>query len=315
MLAVSGRPFSSADWIFEPKIDGTRCLAEASKKGIRLYNRRQIDISARYPEIAAALARGTSDCILDGEIAVFEGGRPSFSALSRREHQSEMMRIEYLSSALPASYVVFDILYAKGKSVMGLPLWQRKSLLPEEMQESEAVTISDSFAEKGEDYFQAALKMGIEGVVAKRLNSFYQPGKRSPDWIKIKKSLKLDLVVGGYIPGKGERAPYFGGLLLGAYSRGQLHYMGRVGSGFTEQELKEIAAGFSPLEQSPFGDAPLTPQVKWVKPDQVVQVSLLEVTQDGHLRAPVFLRTRDDKEPLECMLDQILDEANGGKKN
>jgi DNA ligase D-like protein (predicted ligase) len=314
MLAVSGQPFSSAEWIFEPKIDGTRCLADVSKGGVRLYNRRQIDITSRYPEIAAALAQGASDCILDGEIAVFEDGSPNFSALSRREHQSEKMRIEYLSSALPANYVVFDILYAKGKSVMGLPLWQRKSLLPEEIQESEAVAISDSFEEKGEDYFHAALKMGIEGVVAKRLNSFYQPGTRSPDWIKIKKSLKLDLVVGGYIPGKGGRTPYFGGLLLGAYSHGQLHYMGRVGSGFTERELKEITAGFSPLEQSPFGDAPLTPQARWIKPDQVVQVSLLEVTQDGHLRAPVFLRRRDDKEPRECTLDQILDEANDGKK-
>ena len=188
---------------------------------------------------------------------------------------------------------------------MDLPLWQRKRILREELQESETVTIADSFPEKGEDYFQAALKMGIEGVVAKRLDSVYQPGTRSPDWIKIKKSLKLDLVIGGYIPGKGGRAPYFGGLLLGAYNQGQLHYVGRVGSGFTDRELEEIAAGFSPLDHSPFCNAPPTPQVRWVKPNQVVQVSALEVTLDGHLRAPVFLRTRDDKEPLECTLDQL----------
>src|SRR5512137_1232641 len=111
MLAVSGRPFSSAEWIFEPKIDGTRCLAEVSKRGVALYNRRLLDIAYRYPEIAAALARGASGCMLDGEIAVFVDGKPSFAALANRDHQSEKLRIEYLSSALPASYVVFDILY------------------------------------------------------------------------------------------------------------------------------------------------------------------------------------------------------------
>jgi DNA ligase D-like protein (predicted ligase) len=305
MLAVSGRPFSSADWIFEPKIDGTRSLADVSKEGVRLYNRRQIDITSRYPEIASALVPGGAGFMLDGEIAVFVDGKPSFAALARRDHQSERMRIDYLASALPASYVVFDILFAKGKSVMDLPLRQRKRLLLEALPESENVTISDSFAEKGEDYFRAAIKMGIEGVMAKRLDSIYQPGTRSPDWVKIKKSLKLDLAVGGFIPGKGARAPYFGGLLLGAYSQGRLHYVGRVGSGFADDELKEIAAGFSYLDHSPFSNAPLEPQVRWVKPDRVVQVAALEVTEDGHLRAPVFLRTRDDKEPLECTLDQM----------
>jgi ATP-dependent DNA ligase len=231
--------------------------------------------------------------------------KPSFAALARRDHQREKMRIEYLASALPASFIVFDILYAKERSVMDLPLWQRKRILHEELQESEMIAIADSFPEKGEDYFQAALKMGIEGVVAKRQDSIYLPGTRSPDWIKIKKSLKLDLVIGGYIPGKGGRAPYFGSLLLGAYRNSLLHYVGRVGSGFTDKELEEIAAGFSPQNNSPFSNAPPTPQVRWVKPNEVVQVSALEVTSDGHLRAPVFLRMRDDKEPLECTLDQV----------
>jgi len=177
--------------------------------------------------------------------------------------------------------------------------------LQEELQESEIVTIADSFPEKGEDYFQAALKMGIEGIMAKRLVSVYEPGTRSQDWIKIKKSLKLDLVIGGYIPGKGGRAPYFGGLLMGAYSHGLLHYVGRVGSGFTDKELAEIAAALSPQDHSPFANAPATPEVRWVEPRMVVQVSALEITTDGHLRAPVFLRTRDDKDPQECTIDQL----------
>jgi DNA ligase D-like protein (predicted ligase) len=304
MLAVSGQPFNSPEWIFEPKIDGTRCLAEVTSSGVRLYNRRLFDITYRYPELAAALAQA-SGCVLDGEIAVFSNGRPSFAKLAERDHLSDRLAIDYLARALPASYVVFDILYAKEMSVMGLPLRERKQILREELQESEFVTIADSFPEKGEDYFQAAQKMGIEGIVAKKLDSVYLPGTRSPDWIKIKKSLKLDLVIGGYIPGKGGRVSYFGGLLLGAYHHGLLHYVGRVGSGFTDKELAEIAAGFSPLDSSPFTNEPATPEVRWVKPLQVVQVTALEITLDGHLRAPVYLRTRDDKDPQECTLDQL----------
>jgi len=305
MLAVSGQPFNSPEWIFEPKIDGTRCLAEVTSSGVRLYNRRLFNITDRYPELAAALAQAASGCVLDGEIAVFLEGKPSFAALAKRDHLSDRLAIDYLARALPASYVVFDILYAKERSVMDLPLRERKKILREELQESEFVTIADSFPEKGEDYFQAAQKMGIEGIVAKRLNSVYLPGTRSPDWIKIKKSLKLDLVIGGYIPGKGGRVSYFGGLLLGAYRHGLLHYVGRVGSGFTDKELEEIAANFSPMEHSPFAYALPTPEVRWVKPLQVVQVSALEITLDGHLRAPVYLRTRDDKEPQECTMDQL----------
>jgi ATP-dependent DNA ligase len=242
---------------------------------------------------------------LDGEIAVFADGRPSFAKLAERDHQNDRLRIDFLSRSMPASYVVFDIIYAKEKSVMNLPLRERKQILREGLQESEFVTIADSFPEKGEDYFQAALKMGIEGIVAKRLDSVYEPGTRSQNWIKIKKSLKLDLVIGGYIPGKGGRVPYFGGLLLGAYSHGLLQYVGRVGSGFTDKELAEIAGAFSIQDLSPFVNAPATPPARWVEPHQVVQVSALEVTKDGHLRAPVFLRTRDDKEPQECTIDQL----------
>ncbi|VVB73059.1 DNA ligase [uncultured archaeon] len=188
---------------------------------------------------------------------------------------------------------------------MDRPLHERKEVLREALEESESVTIADAFPEIGEDYFQAALKMGIEGVVAKKKTSLYQPGIRSPDWIKIKKSLKLDLVIGGYIPGKGEREPYFGGLLMGAYSRDRLVYVGRVGSGFSELELRQISGNFHSIPRSPFLNPPRAPGVRWVEPDLVVQVSALEITEDGHLRAPVFLRTRDDKVPQECNLDQI----------
>ena len=304
MLAVSGQPFNSEGWIFEPKIDGTRCIASLMS-GVVLQNRRLANITYRYPEVVKALANNAPLCVLDGEIAVFLNDRPDFAALAERDHQSERMRIEYLSQALPASYMIFDILYAEGESVMDRPLGERKMILQEVLQENETVTIADSFPERGEDYFQAALKMGIEGVVAKRLESIYQPGVRSPDWIKIKKGLKLDLVIGGYIPGKGNRKPYFGGLLMGAYSSNRLVYVGRVGSGFSEKELQQIIRELQPISESPFSDLPPTKGAKWVKPNLVVQVAAMEVTGDGRLRAPVFLRTRDDKDPQECTLDQV----------
>ena len=305
MLAVSGQPFDSPDWIFEPKIDGTRSIALISSGTVHLYNRRGLDITYRYPELERALAGSCTGCILDGEIAVFADGKPSFHSLAHRDHQMEKMRIDYLSQALPASYVVFDILYAGGRSILDQPLRERKQLLPQQLQESENVSIIDFYSHRGKDYFSAALKMGIEGVMAKRLASPYQPGKRSPDWIKIKKSLKLDLVVGGYIPGKGERSTYFGGLLLGAYERGRLHYVGRVGSGFTEAELAEITSSLVQRSSSPFANPPATLEVRWTEPLMVVQVSALEVTKDCHLRAPVFLRRRDDKDPEECELSQL----------
>ena len=305
MLAASGQPFDSPDWIFEPKIDGTRCIAIISSGTVRLFNRRGLDITYRYPELERALAGSCHSCILDGEIAVFADGKPSFHSLAQRDHQMEKMRIDYLSQVMPASYVVFDIIYAEEKSLLDLPLRERKQILLHELQESEGVNIIDFYPDRGRDYFSAALKMGIEGVVAKRLASPYQPGRRSQDWIKIKKSLKLDLVVGGYIPGKGDRSPYFGGLLLGAYDRGRLHYIGRVGSGFNEVELKEISNLLVHRETSPFASSLATPEVRWTEPLTVVQVSALEVTADGHLRAPVFLRRREDKDPQECELDQL----------
>ena len=307
MLAVSGQPFSKEGWIFEPKIDGTRCIASATKQVV-LSNRRLTDISYRYPELVSALGSLNSQCVLDGEITVFKKGIPNFRSLAERDHQNDPIRIDFLSRAMPVSYIVFDLLCLKGENLMHLPLLERKRILKEELEdieESEIVTIVDSFPEKGEDYFQAALRTGIEGVVGKRLDSPYLPGTRSHDWVKIKKSLKLDLVVGGYIPGKGDRKPYFGGLLLGAYSQGKLVYISRVGSGFTEEELQDITSRFLPRGEPPFSDPPATPLVRWLEPKMVVQVTAMERTHDGGLRAPVFLRLRDDKEPEECTLDQL----------
>ncbi len=307
MLTVSGDPFSSKDWIFEPKIDGTRCIAHISKGRAELQNRRLRWITPRYPEISDPLAREALDAVLDGEIAVFKDGLPDFSALASREHLTESLRIDYLSRTMPATYVVFDVLIWEGERVMDRPLMERKEIL-EKLQETDSVTVIDYLPERGEAYFQAAVKLGLEGIMAKRKSSSYLPGVRSPDWMKIKKKLSADLVVGGYIPGKGHREPTFGGLLLGAYnSRGELVYVGRVGSGFSRRELVEISRGFQPSQEPPFSEPPSPPPpgVRWLVPDLVVEVEALELTPDRHLRAPVFLRVREDKPADDCSIDQL----------
>jgi DNA ligase D-like protein (predicted ligase) len=304
MLAVMGSPFSSEAWIFEPKIDGTRCIAFIGER-VELQNRRLRPITHRYPEVIAELKAAARGCILDGELAVFLRGRPNFAALEEREHQGQNLRIDYLSRAKPASYLVFDVLYA-GEWIMDRPLLERKSILKEELAEGERVSIIDFMHEEGEAYYQAALKMGLEGVMAKRSASTYQPGIRSPDWKKIKKGLSADLVVGGFIPGKGYRKAYFGGLLLGAYQSGKPVFVGRVGSGFSRQELEEIAGDFQSLDSPPFSNPPRLSGARWLKPEIVVQVAALEVTAKGNLRAPVFLRRRFDKHPRECTLDQVM---------
>lgn len=305
MLAVSGKIFSSREWIFEPKIDGTRCIAHISNETVELQNRRLRSIGSRYPEITKALRKSAGNCILDGEMAVFSNGIPNFSSLAVRDQQVDSIRIDYLSKAMPASYIVFDILYKGEESLMNLPLLERKSILKQELQENDYVTIIDYLREDGEAYLKAALQRGLEGVMAKRAASSYQPGIRSRDWIKIKKQLTLDLVVGGYIPGKGQREPFFGGLVLGAYDSGKLIYLGRVGSGFSQKDLEEIYGEFEPSEDSPFLHPPATKGVKWLKPKLVVEVVALEVSKRRHLRAPVFLRRRFDKAPEECEIEQL----------
>jgi DNA ligase D-like protein (predicted ligase) len=305
MLAVSGEIFSSKGWIFEPKIDGTRCIAYIQNGTVELQNRRFRPMGSRYPEIIKALKESSGECILDGEMTVFSKGVPSFASLAVRDQQVDNIRIDYLSKALPAIYIVFDILYKGKENLMNLPLIERKSILQQELKENDFITIIGYLEEDGEAYFKAVLEKGLEGVMAKRMASTYQTGVRSHDWIKIKKQLTLDLVVGGYIPGQGQRKSFFGGLLLGAYDSGKLIYTGRVGSGFSQKDIEEIYSEFEPSDDSPFSNPITTKGVKWLKPKLVIEVAALEVSKRRHLRAPVFLRRRKDKAPEECTIEQL----------
>jgi len=309
MLAVRGSPFTEKGWFFEPKFDGTRCIAHVSENHVFLQNRRMSDSSGRYPELISALRDAVKiDCILDGEIIAFSRGKVDFHALQRREQQQRKLRIDILSRKYPATYIVFDILALDGENLTQRPLRERKEILARYVKENNRVVIIDYLEEEGETYFSATKAKGLEGVMAKRADSTYQPGIRSSDWVKIKKEVEFDLVVGGFTQGEGWRTPLFGALAVGAYRDTSLIYIGRVGSGFTIEELRVIRNVMHPTEKSPFQPVPRLDRMTWVSPTLVVEVRAMEVTRDGKLRAPVYLRTRLDKLPSQCSYDEIEQE-------
>lgn len=307
MLARSGKPFSDPDWLFEVKWDGTRALCFVNEK-VRFFNRRETDITYRYPELQIRETVKSSSCILDGEIVVLEKGKPSFQNLQRREHVDDPFKIHLLSQEIPAVYIVFDILSLDSTDVTESPLIERKKLLREVVSESSLVLLSPYVDGKGKEYFEAVTAAGFEGIMAKRKDSFYYPGKRSELWLKIKKMQTVDCVIGGFTDGEGARKGYFGALLLGVNQ--PLTFVGKVGTGFSDRDLEHLTAILTRTEtnENPFSQH--MEGVHFVNPLYMCEVKYLELTKDGKLRTPVFLRLRDDKEPEECTLDQLITENN-----
>lgn len=306
MLAKSAQPFDSEDYEFELKWDGTRCIMFIESKGIRLQNRRLVDITYRYPEFRSLRLRVNS-AIIDGELVVLEAGVPSFRLLQQREHIVDPIRIEMLSTRLPATYVAFDLLYLNGKSLLNEPLVVRRGLLKELMPITENVVFSEGYSH-GKTLFSLALKKGFEGIMAKERQSPYLPGVRSAYWLKIKKMFDVDAVVCGYLEGEGLRNGLFGSLILGLYQKGRLRYIGRVGTGFNEQDLRNIHKLLRNLRQKEpvFEEDVHSPRtIYWVRPEVVVRVRYQELTHDGLLRVPVFKGLREDKAPAECTWEQF----------
>ncbi|AAB89526.1 MULTISPECIES: non-homologous end-joining DNA ligase [Archaeoglobus] len=303
MLAVRSKPFSSDDHIYEVKWDGTRCLAfvDVEGKRVRLQNRRLLDITYRYPEIKL-LDAVERNAILDGEVVVIKDGKPSFPLLQKREHVDSRFKIEILSKTIPAVYIVFDVLYCDGW-VVDLELMERKKILSEVLQSRGRVVVEEWIEGKGEEFYRKAVEMGLEGIVAKKKDGRYLIGKRSRLWKKIKKRNTLDCVIVGWIEGEGERAKTFGSLVLAVYEDGRLKHVGNVGTGFDSEFLNWFSERLREIEVAKPHFEIETKNVHWVKPRYVCEVEFLEFTEDGKLRAPVFLRLREDKSPDECRID------------
>lgn len=290
MLAESiGDPFDSAQHLYEIKWDGTRCIALADGSGLRLQNRRYFELRERYPELAclANLPNGTA---IDGEIVVLESGKPSFNKLLQRDQQREAKKIKMLARRLPATFIAFDILYDAGEDVMRTPLLDRKARLTAALEKlnNPHVLAPDHVIGQGVAFFEAAAAAGLEGVMAKRLDSPYTPGKRSAYWTKIKVAREEVFDIIGFTQRAG--APVASALVLGRQRDGKWVCYGKVGSGFTEALRAAFYAQLidAPPLSDPPRDANTPPDALWRLSGLRCEVRFFEELETGALRAPVF---------------------------
>src|SRR2546423_230790 len=298
-------PFSRAGWVFEVKLDGYRMRAVKEGGTARLITRNDNDYSAALPELIRPIAAlPYSSLIMDGELVILdEQGRPSFQRLQNRARIGRAPDIRHASVETPGTVYLFDLIAVEGFDLRSLPLVKRKSLLRKVLPEAGPLRYSEHFEKDGEALYDRAVGMGLEGIVAKKADAPYKSG-RSDLWQKIRADKTGDFVVVGYTAPKGSRGG-FGALHLGGYADGKLVYAGRAGSGFTGQMLKDVGDQLLRLEiPRPAFDGPVPAEKEshWVKPELVAEVRYKEVTGDGLLRQPVFLRFRDDKKPEECVI-------------
>lgn len=302
MLASVGPTPRGEQWVYEIKWDGVRALCYISGGKTKLVGRRGTLFDRQYPELdSLAQAVKTSTAILDGEIcALDDAGRPSFEKLQPRIMATDTSAIARMARSNPVVFFVFDLLYAGGQDLRDLPLLERKERLRALIEVTPHLRYSDHFVTGVDELLAAAKAQGLEGVVAKHKQSRYV-GDRTRDWVKLKIRQEQDVVIAGRMAG--ERPP-FGSLLMGVWDQGKLLYAGTVGSGFDGSLLKKLAARLAPYEttQSPFAEAIRFPrEVVFARPELVATVAYHEVTSEGRLRAPVFIRLREDVAPRECV--------------
>jgi bifunctional non-homologous end joining protein LigD len=288
--------FNKPDWMWEPKLDGYRTLAYVREGNVSLRSRRGLELAKTFPGLAGELGRQGASTILDGEIVAFdETGKPSFHALQNRFQLKAERDIVAAEQSTPVAFFAFDLLHFDGVDLRKAAYLDRRRYLAQCLLPSARVQLVHA-AEDGVELYRAALAGGFEGVIGKRKDSRYEAGKRSSAWLKVKSSTSGEFVVGGYTKGKGARAP-LGALLVGHWQGGKLRYASHVGSGFDERTLKQMQQRLEPLRRRacPFDGRPeLNAPTTWVEPQTVVEVKFQGWTAEGSLRAPVFLRLRDD---------------------
>ncbi|MBX6386473.1 MAG: non-homologous end-joining DNA ligase [Microbispora sp.] len=308
MLARPGRlPEPEGDYAYEMKWDGVRALGYVEGGTLRLVSRNGKDITAAYPELAGlADATGGHAAVLDGEIVAFDTrGRPSFEALQPRMHQRDPLKIRQLLRTTPVTYLLFDVLHVDAATMITTPYAERRRRLEDLVHAGPHWAVPPCYTGGGAHALADSRRLGLEGVVAKRLASPYRPGRRSPDWVKVKNVRTQEVVVGGWRPGEGRRADTVGALLVGVNDGGRLRYAGSVGTGFTDEALRRLGERLAPLRR----DAPPFEGItheeakgcRWVDPVLVGEVQFAEWTGDGRLRHPSWRGLRDDKDPGEVV--------------
>ena len=301
MLAASADVLPVGEgWIYEPKWDGFRAIVTVAGGEVTLTSRNGNDLTGRFRDVAraATLAIRSSDAVLDGEIcALDESGRSRFSLLQDGGGTSVL--------------VLFDLLEVESEQVIDEPLAARRSRLEKLVGRSAGVLVSPQF-DDGEALLEAARQQELEGVVAKQVSSPYRPGRRSPDWQKLKLRQTQEVVIAGYTRGQGRRTGGFGALVAGVQDGGELRWAGNVGTGFSDGEIERLRALLAPLERpdSPFADVPKMPRVRssditWVEPALVAEVEFAEWTHEGRLRAPSYLRIREDRTASDVRPERV----------
>jgi bifunctional non-homologous end joining protein LigD len=302
MLAtLTGGPFTDSEWYFEPKLDGYRIIAFVRDGKSMLQSRNLHDYTLHFPVVAAEMdAQPVEQALFDGElVALDEKSRPCFQCLQQHVKQERGEAEVWYT----LHYYVFDLLHLNGYDLTGATQSDRVALLDKVLKPGKAVKAVSRLQGDGTEIFNAAIQTGMEGLVAKKRDAIYQPGKRSNEWLKIKGTLSDEFVIVGYSVGQGARAGAFGSMVLAQYDdNGKLQYTSNVGTGFNEALLEGLKIKMDELQadHSPFDyKIPFESKITWLKPEMVAEVKFSERTRDGGLRAPVFLRLRDDKPAKE----------------
>ena len=309
MMAKTGEPFDSGDFIFEPKWDGLRALLFKHDNRIELQNRNLRDVTAGYPELQELKSSiKAKAAVIDGEAVVLNPkGLPDFGQMQNRFGINDATRAEVLRKTIPVTYVAFDLLHLNGKDLVSKPLEERKATLRKVISEGPHLLYGDHVEREGKKFYNEASKRGFEGIIAKRRDSAYLPGIRADSWVKVKGAKTLDCVVVGFTQGEGSRASSFGALVVAVHDgKGQLQHIGNVGGGFNNRSLEEITPMLSKLvgkRRVIEGPVEAPSPITWVRPRLVCEVKYASITHDKKLRFPRFNRLRTDKYPEECRVD------------
>jgi bifunctional non-homologous end joining protein LigD len=312
-LLPKGLPSPDESYAYEFKWDGVRAVTYVRNAKVLVQSRNLLDVTSQYPELTSVTEKlGRRTAVLDGEIvALDKKGRPSFQLLQGRMHIGSKVEVQRRMAETPVAYLVFDVLYLDGKSTMRLPYTERRAILEELPIVGPSVQVPPSTVGNGAGVRDASKEIGLEGVMAKRLDSIYEPGKRSRAWLKVKNHRGQEFVIGGWSTGEGRRAGTIGALLVGYYDDdGKFIYAGHVGTGFTDRLLDELRKEMKPLQRpdSPF-DTPV-PRLKnatFVEPKLVGEVQFSEWTRDGTLRQPSFKGLREDKDPRKVVREEAAE--------
>ena len=306
-------PASGSDhlWGYEIKWDGVRAIAYCGEGVVRLESRTGRDLRATYPEIGPLAAALGADAVLDGELVAFDPeGRPSFQRLQRRMHVSSAERIERLRGEVPVTYVIFDLLHLDGESLLERTYVERRERLAELGLEGGSWRTPAFHPGDGADLLGLTRSRGLEGVVGKRLDSPYRPGRRTREWIKVKNVRGQEVVIGGWLAGRGRREGRIGALLTG-YHEGdgaarRLRFAGKVGTGFSERELDRLGGLLMPLrrETSPFEGRQPELAAIFAEPELVAEVEFAEWTEAGTMRHPTYRGLRDDRPAAEVVRER-----------